>query len=126
MKSGLFDINGIEIKVGDILLFSYRDGCKWYGEVTFEDGLFTVCYSRNIKQIKNPDGWDYNHNWCDSRYWSNLVGYPEFGAWNCFRKPLVKIAENFDSWDIAKGFYELYGFDKRIINAEIIIGEENE
>jgi hypothetical protein len=130
-ESTLRDITGREIMVGDWVRFEYNDGCSWEGQVTFEDGLFTVSIL-GARQVRNPDRWDRKHDWIRSRSWSCIVGYGEYGSWNCPRRAITSFAESFDSAEESAALYEAYGFqlktrgndnnriDSRIIKAIIV------
>lgn len=130
-RSGLFDITGKEIRVGDRLRFlpckatkAANDGCIWDGTVTFEDGMFTIS-TLDAEQVKNPKKWDQKHDWIKSRWWGSTVGYGEFGSWNCPRRPLTEIQNGFGSRQedfekIYKPLAEKVGWGKRILNVKII------
>jgi hypothetical protein len=117
--TGIRDLTGTEIFVGDILEFSSTDGCKWTAEVIFEDGVYTVSIL-NRKQISNPNGWEQPHDWIKSRWWTILVGYGEFGTWNCPRKALTDMDVMFNSYETMKPILEKIGHGHRVINAKII------
>lgn len=95
-----------------------------------EDGAFTVSTS-DAEQIMNPEGWKLPHDWVDSRNWAATVGYGEFGTWNCPRRPLTCIHSGFgrspqDYEKYLRPLYERYGFEKRILNVQIVKrAEEN-
>lgn len=95
MKTGLFDKYGTEIKINDLVLFDHHDGCKWAGVITFEDGVVTICDYKLVIQVRNPDNWDHKHDWIKSRWWATKVGYGEYGSWNCSRRVITQIADNF-------------------------------
>lgn len=96
--TGYCDKNGNKIFIDNILEFYDSDGAIWQGRVVIDDGLITICDYKDIKQIKNPPNWKRKHNWIRSRNWSSLVGYPEFGSWNCPRRSLIMIAGIFKDY----------------------------
>jgi hypothetical protein len=119
--TGLRDQNGVRINIGDRVRFHHYDGCVWDGTVTFEDGVATIDVT-NAAQVTNPKSWDQMHDWIKSRWWSTMVGYGEYGAWNCPRRPLTQIADNWRDYDVElQPLYEKHGFGAgRIIKAEVI------
>lgn len=119
MNTMLLDKNGVAIKIGDRIRIPYCGGCLWDGTVTFEDGVVTVSIL-DAEQFKNPDKWNQPHDWVKSRSWACVVGYGEYGSWNCPRRPIVSMAENWKSYDDVRPLYEKYGYAKRIINVEVL------
>lgn len=113
--TGYCDRDGVKIYTGDIVRFenTYPEGGIWEAEVVFDDGYPTVKTFEDIKQVKNPDGWDKDYDWIKSRWWSTQVGYGEYGTWNCFRTPLNELAGVFESSDeffkAQEKFNERYG-----------------
>lgn len=130
MNSGLKDINGKTIELGNTIRFLRcpvrRDTTGiWEGIVVFEDGMFTIDRFNGVKQIENPVDWEHEHDYIDSRGWCVSVGYGEFGDWNEPRRPLTSIhtgfgwtSEHFDKY--YKPICEKFGWDSRYINVEII------
>lgn len=131
--SGLFDVNGNEIKVGDRILFlrnpvAIRDmDGLWEANVVFMDGVFTIDVYNDVEQVENPENWEMSHDWIDSRGWAVSVGFGEYGTWNVSRKPLTEIqkgfgntTEHFDKY--YRPLKEKIGWEsnKRIINVEIV------
>ena len=135
--SGLYDITGKEIQIGDRIRFypckatkASNDGCIWDGTVTFEDGVFTVSIS-DPKQVQNPKEWKQRYDWIKSRWWSTTVGYGEWGTWDCPRAPLTKIQKGFGSGQ--ENFEKFYkpladkiGWEKRILNVKIVRGQNED
>ena len=120
----LYDKNGVQILFGSRVRFEGNDGCLWDSTIVFEDGVPTVSIL-SVTQIENPRDWDKDYDWIRSRWWSTLVGYGEFGSWNCPRSSLVQICKGFGSTqdDYKKRYKpmcEEYGYGKRYINAEVL------
>lgn len=121
METGLRDKNGRAIELGQRVKFVHRDGASWSGIVTFEDGVVTVNYYKGVQHISNPRSWNHSHDWVSSRNWSSLVGYPELGMWDCWRRPLTDIAERWSTPEEVLDLYKKYGYyGDRIIDCEIL------
>jgi len=116
--TGYCDVRGEKIYSGDWLRFNELNNCIWEARVIFEDGYPTVS-SIDIRQVKNPDGWEEKHNWIKSRWWSVKVGFGEYGSWNCARKPLIDIAGYFSDYEemrkARKKFIKKYGVSERCV-----------
>lgn len=122
LKSDLKDINGKTIEICDYLLFKHYNGCQWIGKVIFQDGVLTVSVdSDDIMQMKNPVGWDQEHDWIQSRHWGSIVGFGEFGTWNCPRQPLTLIVDTWRDYENElRPLQDKFGLDGRIIKAEVV------
>lgn len=129
--TGLYDVDGNMIKVGDRLLFLKcpADNRDFYGlwkaNVVFADGVFTIDDYKGVEQVRNPKDWKYGHNWVESRGWAVTVGYGEYGTWNVYRKPLTEIQTGFGrSQEHFEKYYrplaEKIGWSKRFINVRVV------
>lgn len=98
--TGYCDKNGVKIYSGDWVRFekTFPKGGIWEAKVIFDDGFPTVSFV-DARLIKNPDEWKEEHSWLKSRWWSIDIGYPEYGSWNSFRKPLIEIAGSFKNFE---------------------------
>lgn len=132
--TGVYDIHGKEVKVGNTLRFLRSPAVRgsmtagiWEATVVYTDGVFTIDCYEGVRQIENPENWNHEHNYIDSRGWCVSVGYGEYGSWNVHRKPLTEIQSGF-GWKIEhyekyyKPLGDKHGHGKRFINVEIING----
>ncbi len=92
--TGFCDKEGTKIFLGDKVQFTSWQGAVWNGFIEIDDGMITVSIL-NVEQVKNPKGWNKNHDWIESRWWGTQVGYGEYGTWNCTRKHIAEIAGYF-------------------------------
>ncbi len=74
MVTGLVDRAGTQIRVGDsIELVASHDGAVIRATVVFRDGVVTVDQGHAV-QVRNPDRWDMQHDWVESRWWGDSPG----------------------------------------------------
>lgn len=115
------DRDGIKIEVGDTIQFyNSSQKCSWTGEVSFEDGVYTVD-TLSLKQVFNPTDWDKPYDWIKSRWCGVEIGYGEFGSWNDARNSLIKIAGYFKSSD---EYFKAQEYFKKEYNIEFLHNTE--
>ena len=71
--TGLCDVLGNKIYIGDRVRFTNSNGAVWSATVCIYSGVITVNYL-DAQQLKNPHKWTRQCNWIDTDEWYDLVG----------------------------------------------------
>ena len=120
-QNKIMDLNGVIVRPGQrVRVFPSRsksDG-TWDGNTQFEDGCLTVSIL-DVTNVSNPSTWDREHDWIKSRHWGCMVGYGEYGSWNCPRQPITRIAPIRDQ-ELSMTLGDLHGYGNRFVNVQVL------